>query len=99
MPEAELREIVVRRNMNRFFRGIYGSPDSKAKILQKVIRLNKLIPESVLMVGDALTDLEGSQIAGTGFIGISNGKSISFPKSTLILQNFNELKRFLKGKI
>ena len=98
-PEAELRDIVLLRRMNRFFRGIYGSPDSKAKILQKVLRVNKLIPETVLMVGDALSDLEGSQIAGTGFVGILNGKSTPFTKSTPTLQNFNELKRLLKGKI
>ena len=98
-PEPELREIVLKRNMNRFFRGVYGSPASKSEILQKIIRSNKLVPESVLMIGDALSDLDGAQPEGTGFVGILNGKTNPFPKSTLTMQNLNELNCILKGMI
>ena len=94
-PEPELREIVARRSMNRFFQGVYGSPETKAQILQRILLEHQLRPERVLMVGDALADWEGSKRAGTAFIGIQTGTIASNSSDIILLRNLTLLKEHL----
>ncbi len=94
-PEPELREIVARRSMNRFLQGAYGSPATKAEILQRILLEHQFPPERVLMVGDAFADWEGAQSAGTAFIGIQTGTSYSFSSDVVLLRNLTLLKEHL----
>ena len=68
-PQTELRTVVSERGMDRYFQGVYGSPSTKAEILNQVVP-HTGSPARVLMVGDALADLEGAQLAETAFVGI-----------------------------
>ena len=94
-PEPELREIIACRSMNRFFQGAYGSPATKAQILQRILSEHQLRPESVLMVGDSLADWEGAKRAGTAFIGIQTGMSSSISSDIILLRNLTLLKEHL----
>ena len=68
-PEPDLRLTVSERGMSSYFQGVYGSPATKAEILNRIVPLTGN-PERVLMIGDALADLEGAKLAGTPFLGI-----------------------------
>ena len=68
-PEPDLRLTVSERGMSPYFQGVYGSPATKAEILNRIVPLTGN-PERVLMIGDALADLEGAKLAGTPFLGI-----------------------------
>ena len=68
-PDDELREIVVRRGMSHYFVSVNGTPESKSEILCRLIANHGYSAQRVLMVGDAIADLEGAQLAGTAFIG------------------------------
>jgi HAD superfamily hydrolase (TIGR01549 family) len=68
MPNDELKRIVIRRNMEHYFRCIQGSPASKAEILRSVADQLNVAPSRVLMIGDAMADLEGARQAGTAFL-------------------------------
>jgi len=81
--------------MNRFFQGAYGSPATKAQILQRIFSERQWHPEKVLMVGDALTDWEGAKRAGTAFIGIQTGMSSSISSDIILLRNLTLLKEHL----
>ena len=69
-PEQELREIVKRRKMTKFFHGVYGSPSSKKQILTHILKQYDFSPQRLLMVGDSLSDLEGAEQAKVRFVGI-----------------------------
>ena len=98
-PEHELLEIIKHRSIPHFFKGVYGYPATKTEILKKILAKNKLSPEQVLMVGDALADWEGAQDVGTEFIGIQSGKNANiFPSTNILLDNFFELDRFVYKK-
>jgi len=91
-PEPELREIIKHRSIPHFFQGVYGSPATKIEILKGILVKHKLYPEQVLMVGDALTDLEGAQGVGAEFIGIQSVKSSNiFPSTKILLKYLSEL--------
>lgn len=91
-PQEELRRIVARRDMAQYFRGIFGSPAKKDRILSNILTLERLAPERVLMVGDATTDLEGASQVGTAFIGrVPADKPNPFPTGTITIKTLEPL--------
>ena len=94
-PEPELREIVKRRNMDRFFQGIYGSPSTKKQILEHILMQNNWSPERLLLVGDALADFEGAKQSNVCFIGIERGQNFAHLATEQRIQNLNELSRLI----
>jgi HAD superfamily hydrolase (TIGR01549 family) len=68
-PESELKEIVNRRGIDGFFKGVFGTPRKKAEICREIMQMGKLAPEHVAFIGDSITDLEAATQCGTHFIG------------------------------
>ena len=68
-PEDELREIARCREMDVYFKDIYGSPRQKGEIARAIINQNGYNSSEVIFIGDSITDLNGAQDAGIGFIG------------------------------
>ena len=68
-PEDELREIARCREMDVYFKDIYGSPRQKGEIARAIINQNDYNSSEVIFIGDSITDLKGAQDAGIGFIG------------------------------
>lgn len=67
-PEEEMKEIIKRRNMDRFFKGVYGAPRKKDELVRMIMRNQGYAADDVLFVGDALTDLEAAKANGIAFI-------------------------------
>lgn len=78
-PDGELHEIVDRRNMSSYFVSVNGTPETKAEILSRLIHVHGFSAPNVLMVGDAMADLEGAEQAGTAFLGRAIKDSSVFP--------------------
>ncbi|MBV6447031.1 HAD family hydrolase [Nitrosomonas sp.] len=68
-PEVELKVIVERRGLAPYFTGVRGAPALKKTIIAEILATHGLKPESVLMIGDAMADLEGAQANSTAFLG------------------------------
>ncbi len=85
-PEAEIRDIMRRRGLEKYFAGVFGSPDTKAVIARRIIARHNFRPEECLFVGDALADLEGAAAAGMRFVGrLRPGAGFVFPRSHTFL--------------
>jgi len=67
-PEPELVQIVKKRGLGRFFRGVYGSPRSKAEIVRQIVAEHGLHSSEVIFVGDALADYRAAKESGVAFI-------------------------------
>ncbi|MBI2104117.1 MAG: HAD family hydrolase [Candidatus Omnitrophica bacterium] len=67
-PEPELRAIVQRRAMERYFDEVLGSPAPKEALLQGLLDRHRLRPEELAFVGDAQTDWLAAQQARIPFI-------------------------------
>ena len=94
-PEPELRKIIACRSMNRFFQGVYGSPATKAQILQRILSEHQLGRERVLMVGDTLADWEGARCTGIVFLGIEKSCDTQVLPEGPHLPNLKTLESFL----
>ena len=68
-PEAELKVIVERRGLAPYFTAVRGAPALKKTIIAEILAAHGLQPETVLMIGDAMADLEGAQANDTAFLG------------------------------
>ena len=69
-PQEELVSVLQLRGLDGYFDGIHGSPPAKAEVLANIVRAQKLDPADVLMVGDAPTDRDAAEYAGTQFYGV-----------------------------
>jgi len=68
-PAREVCDLVVARGLTRFFRNVYGAPETKKEILGRVLRERRLEPQELLFVGDAANDLSAARAVGVRFIG------------------------------
>ncbi|MEW6112473.1 MAG: HAD hydrolase-like protein [Thermodesulfobacteriota bacterium] len=93
-PEPELRQIVEKRELGRFFRGVYGSPRTKAEIVRQIVTENGFHPSEVLFVGDTLADYRSACETSVAFVGrVPAGSSNPFPHERVlsIIQDLHQL--------
>lgn len=97
-PEEELRRIVARRGMERYFRGVFGAPAKKGEILRRIAAERGCRPERLLMVGDAMTDYDGAIAATTAFLGrVPAGIGNPFPPGVTVMPDLTGLAGLLWG--
>jgi len=68
-PQKEIISIVRQKRLDRFFRGVYGSPATKSDIIRRILRENMLRANDIVFVGDTINDVEGARKAGIEIIG------------------------------
>ncbi|HKX53088.1 MAG TPA: HAD family hydrolase [Nitrosospira sp.] len=91
-PEAELNTIVVRRGLASYFTAVRGSPTPKQKLIGDILSTHGLLPERVLMIGDALIDYQSAMVNNVAFIGrVRPGDQNPFPPHVDILPDLNPL--------
>lgn len=69
-PEDEIREIVKRRGLDRFFAGICGSPTKKSEHVAAILEECSADPARCVFFGDAMSDLQAAESCGVPFVGI-----------------------------
>ncbi len=69
-----------------------GAPALKKTIIAEILSAHALSPESVLMIGDAMADLEGAQANNTAFLGrVFPGDPNPFPAHVKIVPDLRGL--------
>ena len=98
-PEGELHRLVEARNLNAFFRRIYGAPKEKPAILEDILAMTNTPRDSLLFVGDGRSDYEAAKAAGVGFIGRARpGRPHPFEGLNVpLVADLFELDRYLAG--
>ncbi|MXS83464.1 HAD family hydrolase [Nitrosomonas oligotropha] len=91
-PEVELKVIVERRGLAPYFTAVRGAPALKKTIIAEILSAHNLKPEAVLMIGDAMADLEGAQANNTAFLGrVFPGDPNPFPAHIEIVPDLRGL--------
>jgi HAD superfamily hydrolase (TIGR01549 family) len=88
-PEAELTEVVKRRNMDHYFKEVLGSPIRKPEHIRSLVARYNLDIENCFFIGDALTDYYAAKETGMPFIGIQG--EVDFPEGTTVLPDCTTL--------
>lgn len=91
-PHDELKHIIARRNLSRYFREVHGSPRRKPEMVCDLSRRYGLDPAACLFVGDAMADFTAASASGTRFFGIvAEGAPSPFPEGTPVSWNVADL--------
>lgn len=91
-PDSELKVIVERRGLAPYFKAVHGAPALKKTIIAEFLSAYELKPESVLMIGDAIADLESAQANNTAFLGrVYPGDPNPFPAHIEIVPDLHGL--------
>jgi HAD superfamily hydrolase (TIGR01549 family) len=91
-PQDELRAIVERRGMARYFAEVLGSPAKKEDLLRGLLARHRLEAERTLMVGDSITDYDAASAAGMAFLGrVPAGAASPFPAGTELAPDLHGL--------
>ena len=102
-PGAEIREIVRRRGMDRYFKHVYGSPRSKSDCIREILNETRTDPGHALFAGDAPNDWKAAQEAGIRFVArVKPGDPDRFADLIGIevkVQDLSELHRYLEDRV
>jgi HAD superfamily hydrolase (TIGR01549 family) len=82
-PDNEIKYIVEKRGLKKYFQEIHGSPKKKWKICKEIINRNDYNPQNCLLIGDSMSDYEAAKKNGIYFLGIVRKDEASiFPGGT-----------------
>lgn len=99
-PDDELKFIVKKRQLEPYFKGVYGSPTKKYDNIKTILDTNNQPKDSMVYVGDAINDWQAAQSAGIAFIArIPKGDINHFKGRTgvvLMIQNLCQLEKFVE---
>ena len=70
-PQNEIEIILKEKKIQSYFKGVYGSPDSKVSIIKKIQEDKKFLDSEILFFGDASTDYNAAKISNIDFIAIN----------------------------
>jgi phosphoglycolate phosphatase len=70
-PDAGLKEIIRFRKWDGYFRGVFGYPHKKPETLLRIMALEKLRCDQVLVVGDGESDRKSAVETGCPFVHVT----------------------------
>ncbi len=70
-PQDELNYIILEKGWKKYFKYIYGSPNSKSDNLKKIINNTKIEKNKVIFFGDSLSDFKAADENEIDFVGIN----------------------------
>lgn len=93
-PQKEIDIIIKEKLLKKHFVAVYGSPKSKEEIIEIIIEKFEHPQESLLFVGDAMTDYNAAINTNIDFVGVQN-ENTSFPDNTKLIGSIMELIDFI----
>lgn len=86
-PEFEIIEIAEKRGLTSYFRGIYGSPESKVNIIKRILVETGCSADECVFFGDAMTDYNAAVETNVPFVGVLSDET-QFPEGTITIKDF-----------
>jgi beta-phosphoglucomutase-like phosphatase (HAD superfamily) len=74
-PQEEIRRIVKLKNIDRFFKEVLGSPQSKTRNIEAILRKYAIDVRKAIYFGDAKSDLAAACDNAIDFVGVVNNCS------------------------
>jgi len=75
-PQQELGRIVMKRNIQSYFKEVWGSPPgSKIDFVKQALQDENIHPEEAIYIGDMIEDYKVAQKTGVQFVGRKNVES------------------------
>ena len=89
-PTEEIEIILKNKNIRKFFKNVYGSPEKKESHVKKILNQYNYLKKDVVFIGDALSDRNAARYHEIHFIGRYTTVDI-IKKEKYLIKNFFEL--------
>ena len=86
-PNSEILEILSQRKLESFFNAVYGSPEKKPEIINRIATQFNLKSDEMIFFGDTMTDYNAAQEMNINFVGITS-QHTTFPVGTELIKDF-----------
>ncbi len=96
-PEIEIREIVKRRGLEKYFAGVYGSPENKTNLINAILEKNGWQGKEALFIGDSKNDFTAASETSVVFAARSlelDADWLKSPEIKIIFSNLAEFKKY-----
>ena len=93
-PANEMEIILKRKNLRKYFKEVYGSPENKNIHIKKIFEKYSFSKDEVVFIGDALTDRDAARNNGIEFIGRYTTID-EINKEKYLIDDFDELKEII----
>ncbi len=70
-PQDELREILYKKELSKYFVASFGSPQKKSQWINYLLKTEKFNPQKIIYVGDTINDYKATLESGVKFIGLN----------------------------
>ena len=90
-PAYELNYICRQLKIDKYFRGIFGSPDSKSQHISSIITNYSLNNREIVFIGDSSSDLDAAKTHNLTFIARISGDSNNLVNEKYTLNDLNKL--------
>lgn len=67
-PQDEMRRIVEKKGLTKYFKDVLGSPETKEQHINKVLQDYSISKSDALFIGDATTDRDAARNTGIEFV-------------------------------
>lgn len=97
-PENELLYIMKKKGIDKYFKGIYGSPAAKNFIISNILHQFSLKSDEVVFVGDAETDMKAAKECNVRFVlrKTSENGGLHHDKDVIAIDDLKQLKEIIK---
>ena len=100
-PHEEMLSIVRARGEEKYYKGVYGSPQMKKDIINNILRENNLKKEEIIFIGDSINDFDAANETQVCFVGrVHDNYPDPFDGKNIFVsvKNIKELEKSLVGK-
>ena len=100
-PENEIKEILYKKNINNYFKTVYGSPETKINHVKKIINQKKYNKSEVIFIGDAESDIKAAMKNSIKIIFRRHSdNSFLLKKYKLVnVENLNNLEKVIENMV
>lgn len=97
-PRKELLAIISARGIEKYFKGIYGSPAEKADILDSIKKRYGFSKDEMIYVGDSQSDRIAARKAGIAFVERDASAPLGprSPRGRLVVKDLRALEKVVK---
>jgi phosphoglycolate phosphatase-like HAD superfamily hydrolase len=93
-PTGEIEMILNQKDIRKYFKKVYGSPEKKTSHVEKILLANQYSRDEIVFIGDALTDRDAARNNNIAFIGRYTTTE-EIKKEEYLIDDFVEFDNFL----
>lgn len=91
-PDREMKKIMEKRKLSKYFNAIYGSPRKKTELINIILKNNRFKSAEVFFIGDSKNDYDAARHAKVLFAGRVLKENREWIKSDYVKTKFKDLK-------